>query len=101
MVSNDGPSHHGRHPIARDRPRGERMSLIRQVWLLLSVTLLLAFAGAIGASVHSARHYLQTQLDMKNNDTAQSLALTLSQIRGEPGAREAAMELAIASQFDT
>ena len=53
------------------------MSLIRQVWLLLSVTLVLAFAGAIGVSVHSARHYLQTQLDLKNNDTAQSLALTL------------------------
>ena len=73
------------------------MSLIRQVWLLLSVTLLLAFAGAIGVSVHSARHYLQTQLNLKNNDTAQSLALTLSQQKGDP----VALELAISSQFDT
>jgi diguanylate cyclase (GGDEF)-like protein len=73
------------------------MSLIRQVWLLLSVTLLLAFAGAIGVSVHSARHYLQTQLALKNNDTAQSLALTLSQQKGDP----VALELAISSQFDT
>jgi len=73
------------------------MSLIRQVWLLLSVTLLLAFAGAIGVSVHGARHYLQTQLALKNNDTAQSLALTLSQQKGDP----VALELAIASQFDT
>jgi diguanylate cyclase (GGDEF)-like protein len=73
------------------------MSLIRQVWLLLLVTLVLAFAGAIGVSVHSARHYLQTQLNLKNNDTAQSLALTLSQQRGDP----VALELAIASQFDT
>ncbi len=73
------------------------MSLIRQVWLLLSVTLVLAFAGAIGVSVNSARHYLQAQLDLKNNDTAQSLALTLSQQHGDP----VALELSIASQFDT
>ena len=73
------------------------MSLIRQVWLLLSVTLVLAFAGAIGVSVHAARHYLQTQLNLKNNDIAQSLALTLSQQKGDL----VALELAIASQFDT
>jgi diguanylate cyclase (GGDEF)-like protein len=73
------------------------MSLIRQVWLLLTVTLVLAFAGAIGVSVNSARHYLQAQLDLKNNDAAQSLALTLSQQHGDP----VALELAIASQFDT
>jgi len=73
------------------------MSLIRQVWLLLSVTLVLAFAGAIAVSVNSARHYLQAQLDLKNNDAAQSLALTLSQQHGDP----VALELAIASQFDT
>ncbi len=73
------------------------MSLIRQVWLLLTVTLVLAFAGAIGVSVHSARHYLQTQLNLKNNDAAQSLALTLSQQHGDP----VALELAIASQFDS
>ena len=73
------------------------MSLIRQVWLLLTVTLVLAFAGAIGVSVHSARHYLQTQLNLKNNDAAQSLALTLSQQHGDA----VALELAISSQFDT
>ena len=73
------------------------MSLIRQVWLLLSVTLVLAFAGAIGVSVNSARHYLQAQLDLKNNDAAQSLALTLSQQHGDA----VALELSVASQFDT
>src|SRR3954467_13923827 len=101
MVSNEGSPGRGRHPIRRDRPRGEGMSLIRQVWLMLSLTLVLAFAGAIGVSVHSARHYLQTQLDLKNNDTAQSLALTLGQLKGEPAALDVARELAIASQFDT
>jgi diguanylate cyclase (GGDEF)-like protein len=73
------------------------MSLIRQVWLLLALTLVLAFVGATGVSVRSARQYLQTQLDLKNNDTAQALALTLSQQHGDP----VALELAIASQFDT
>ncbi|MET0382663.1 MAG: LapD/MoxY N-terminal periplasmic domain-containing protein [Burkholderiaceae bacterium] len=73
------------------------MSLIRQVWLLLAVTLVLAFAGAIGASVNSARQYLQMQLNLKNNDAAQSLALTLSQQHGDP----VALGLAISSQFDT
>src|ERR1700748_3291261 len=98
MVSNEDPCRDGWHaPARRSRPRGERMSLIRQVWLMLSLTLVLAFAGAIGVSVHAARHYLQTQLNLKNNDTAQSLALTLSQQKSDP----VALELAISSQFDT
>ena len=73
------------------------MSLIRQVWLLLLLALTLAFAGAFGVSVHSARQYLVTQLGIKNSDTAQSLALTLSQQHGDV----TAMELVVASQFDT
>jgi diguanylate cyclase (GGDEF)-like protein len=73
------------------------MSLIRQVWLLLALTLLLAFAAAFGITVHSARQVLETQLALKNNDTAQFLALALSQQKGDA----TAMELVIASQFDT
>lgn len=73
------------------------MSLIRQVWLLLALTLVLAFAAAFGITVHSARQYLETQLALKNNDTAAFLALTLSQQKGD----STAMELVIASQFDT
>jgi EAL domain-containing protein (putative c-di-GMP-specific phosphodiesterase class I)/GGDEF domain-containing protein len=73
------------------------MSLIRQVWLLLLATLLLAFAGAFLTSMQSARSYLEQQLSMKNNDIAQSLALNLSQLRADP----TAIELTIASQFDT
>jgi len=73
------------------------MSLIRQVWLLLTVTLALAFAGAFGVSVRSARQYLETQLAQKNNDAAQAIALTLSQQKGDP----VSLELQIASQFDT
>ncbi len=73
------------------------MSLIRQVWLLLGVTLALAIAGGFGISVESSRRYLAAQLTMKNNDMAQSLGLSLSQQHGDP----TAMELLLTSQFDT
>ena len=73
------------------------MSLIRQVWLLLVMTLVVAFVGAVGVSLSTAREYLETQLSAKNNDTAQALALTLTQQRGD----RAAMSLMLASQFDT
>ncbi len=73
------------------------MSLIRQIWLLLLGTLLLAFAGSVGVSISSARETLQTQLRLKNNDNAASLALALSQQKGDPQL----MELLMAAQFDT
>jgi EAL domain-containing protein (putative c-di-GMP-specific phosphodiesterase class I)/GGDEF domain-containing protein len=73
------------------------MSLIRQIWWLLLGSLLLAFAGAVGVTTLSARDTLQTQLQLKNNDNAQSLALALSQQRGEP----ALMDLVLSAQFDT
>lgn len=73
------------------------MSLIKQVWLLLVSTLLLAFVGSFVVSTQSAREYLRLQLSFKNNDTAQALALMLSQQGGDL----TALELTIASQFDT
>ncbi len=73
------------------------MSLIRQFWLLLLGVLLLALVGSLGVTVVSERDTLQTQLRLKNNDNAQSLALALSQQRGDP----ALMELLMAAQFDT
>lgn len=73
------------------------MSLIRQIWLLLLVTLVLAFGASVGVAVASARTYLQTQLRLKNADNAASLALALSQQKGDP----ALLELLLAAQFDT
>jgi diguanylate cyclase (GGDEF)-like protein len=73
------------------------MSLIRQIWLLIIVTLVLAFAGSFGVWIVSARSYLETQLRLKNADNAQSLALTLSQQKGDLPA----MELAVSAMFDT
>src|SRR5689334_13678872 len=73
------------------------MSLIRQIRLLLLGVVLLAIVGGVTINLLSARDTLQTQLQLKNNDNAQSLALALSQQRGEPHL----MELVMAAQFDT
>ena len=73
------------------------MSLIRQIRLLLLGTLLLAFVGSVGVTIVSARDTLQTQLRLKNSDNATSLALVLSQQRGEPQL----MELVMSAQFDS
>jgi diguanylate cyclase (GGDEF)-like protein len=73
------------------------MSLIRQIWLLMLGTVLLAFAGSVTVAVESARDYLQTQLRLKNADNATSLALALSQQKGD---REL-MGLLMSAQFDT
>lgn len=73
------------------------MSLIRQVWILVMGTILLACSGSVLVSVWTARNSLETQLVMKNNDNAQSLALSLSQQGGDTSL----LELAISAQFDT
>ncbi|HUG25132.1 bifunctional diguanylate cyclase/phosphodiesterase [Piscinibacter sp.] len=73
------------------------MTLIRQIWLLLIGSLLLAVVGSVSVVIGSARDTLQTQLRIKNNDNAASLALALSQQGGEPRL----MELLMAAQFDT
>jgi EAL domain-containing protein (putative c-di-GMP-specific phosphodiesterase class I)/GGDEF domain-containing protein len=73
------------------------MSLIRQIWLLVLVTLLMAFLGSFAVWMLSSRGYLETQLRLKNADNAQSLALNLTQQRGDT----MAMDLALSAIFDT
>lgn len=73
------------------------MSLIRQIWLLMLGTVLLAFLGSVSVAVESARNYLETQLQLKNADNATSLALALSQQKGDPEL----MGLVMSAQFDT
>jgi diguanylate cyclase (GGDEF)-like protein len=73
------------------------MSLIRQIWVLLFATLMLAFVGSVTVNVDTARESLQTQLRLKNSDNAASLAMVLSQQRGDPDS----MALLMAAQFDT
>ncbi len=73
------------------------MSLIRQIWLLVLVTVLMAFLGSFGVWMVSARGYLETQLRLKNADNAQSLALSLSQQKGDVPS----MNLTVQAMFDT
>ncbi len=73
------------------------MSLIRQIWLLLIGTVLLALAGSVTVSVLSVRDTLETQLRIKNSDNAATLALSLSQQKGDA----ALMALLMTAQFDT
>lgn len=73
------------------------MSLIKQLWLGILMILLLALGGSFAISIVSAKHYLQEQLQLKNIDNANSLALSISQLDKDL----VTIELLIAAQFDT
>lgn len=73
------------------------MSLIRQIWVLLIVTLLVAFVGSFAVWMMTSRGYLETQLRLKNADNAQALALSLSQQKGDLSL----MDVVVSAQFDT
>lgn len=72
------------------------MSMYRQLWLAIIVSMLLALTGSLFASLLSARAYLEQQLSQKNADNASALALSLSQ--QNPDA--VTVELAVAALFD-
>jgi len=72
------------------------MSLIRQLWIAIAVVMTLSLGGSLVVSTLSARHYLEQQLSVKNNDNAASLALSLSQMPKDP----VTVELQISAQFD-
>ena len=55
------------------------MSMYRQLWLAIIVSMLLALTGSLFASMLSARSYLQSQLSIKNADNAAALALSLAE----------------------
>ncbi|MDP2808945.1 MAG: EAL domain-containing protein [Rhodocyclaceae bacterium] len=73
------------------------MSMYRQLWLAIIVSMCLALAGSLFASLLSARSYLEQQQAMKNTDNAAALALSLSQ--QQPDA--VMVELAVAALFDS
>lgn len=73
------------------------MSLFRQLWLAVIASTVFAFAGSFLASMLTARHYLEQQLAIKNNDNAASLALSMSQLEKDP----VTIELQIAAVFDS
>lgn len=73
------------------------MSLFRQLWLAVIASTLIAFAGSFLASMLTARHYLEHQLAIKNNDNASSLALSMSQLEKDA----ITVELQVAAMFDS
>ena len=73
------------------------MSMTRQLWAAILVSMLLALIGSLIASLLSARTYLVEQLAQKNVDNANALALSLTQ--GELD--DVRVELAVAALFDS
>lgn len=57
-------------------------TLIQRLWLLLLLLVFLAFSGTLLANLN-ARSYLEQQLTEQNANTANSLALMVSQQRAE------------------
>ena len=55
------------------------MSMTRQLWLSILASMFIALAASLLASLLNARSYLESQLAMKNQDNAATLALALSQ----------------------
>lgn len=72
------------------------MSLIKQLWIGIILLLLLALGGSFAISFFSAKQYLENQLNLKNIDNANSLALSISQMDKDP----VTIELLITAQFD-
>lgn len=60
------------------------MSLVKQLWLLISFLIVTAFAASLAGGLLSAQAYYQEQLTIKNIDNANSLAITLSHTEKEP-----------------
>ncbi len=73
------------------------MSLFRQLWLAVITATIIAFAGSLIVSMITARQYLEQQLAIKNNDNANSLALSMSQLAKDP----ITIELQVAAIFDS
>ncbi|BFN12939.1 MULTISPECIES: EAL domain-containing protein [Marinobacter] len=73
------------------------MSLVKQLWLGTSLLILTAFLASLAASLVSAQSYYQEQLMLKNIDSANSLALTMSHSEKE----QALMASFLDAQFST
>lgn len=72
------------------------MSLIKQLWLGILIVTGGAFAASFVISTLSARDYLAQELDLKNRDNANVLALAMTQLPKDP----ATIELLLSAQFD-
>ncbi len=73
------------------------MSLMRQLWMAVFISGLVAFVGSLVISVWTAQSYLSQQLERKNIDIANSLALSITQLDKET----VMIDLQVAALFDT
>ncbi|MCA1773978.1 MAG: Diguanylate phosphodiesterase, EAL domain protein, partial [Halomonas sp.] len=73
------------------------MSLIKQLWLTVILILLLAFVGSLAVSVSSTRDYVEQEVQIKNADNANALALSMTQMEKD----DVSIELLLSAQFDT
>jgi EAL domain-containing protein (putative c-di-GMP-specific phosphodiesterase class I)/GGDEF domain-containing protein len=64
------------------------MSLLTRLWLSVLVAMLVALSGSFAISVYTARNYLVQQLFAQANDSAVSLALSMSQQQKNVAMRE-------------
>lgn len=72
------------------------MSLIKQIRIAISVIILMAAAGCLFLGVYDDHRFMAEQLQKKNNDNANGLAITLSNIQKD----NVTVELIISAQFD-
>ncbi|WP_085918469.1 EAL domain-containing protein [Halomonas sp. CSM-2] len=73
------------------------MSLIKQLWLTVILILLLAFVGSLAVSVTSTQDYVEQEVQIKNADNANALALSMTQMEKD----DVSIELLLSAQFDT
>jgi len=73
------------------------MSLIKQLWLAILFTVILASTGSFVLSTLSSKNYLEEQLQNKNTDNVTSLALSMSQLKKDP----VTLDLLLSAQFDS
>ncbi|QND82572.1 Membrane bound c-di-GMP receptor LapD [Chromobacterium vaccinii] len=74
----------------------KNLSLIQRLWLLLVLLVFLSLTGALLADLYNARRYLEQQLTSQNANTANSLALMITQRQAD----KAMAETLINATFD-
>lgn len=73
------------------------MSLIKQLWVSVVLLMVLAFGASFIISLISSKNYLVKELQNKNIDNANSLALSMSQMEKDM----VNLELLLSAQFDS
>ncbi|WP_287881790.1 LapD/MoxY N-terminal periplasmic domain-containing protein [Aquitalea sp.] len=64
--------------------KSRKLSLVQRLWLLLLLLVALSIGGALIANLLNARSYLEQQLSAQSADTANALALMVTQYKADP-----------------